>query len=105
MGLLFRDLYITGRKREQMTHIDQISISMVCNDKVQVEIKSANEDIRKFDITVNKDGLKISSQANLAVMPMASNTVMIDTVADVDSVCGRAIDGHAKEASPNPIVV
>lgn len=88
-----------------MTHIDQISITMIRNDKVQVEIKSSHDDIRKFDVTASKDGLKITSNENLAVMPMASNTVMVDTVADVDSVCGRAIDGHVKEASPDNIVV
>ncbi len=78
---------------------------MVRNDKVEVEIKSTHDDVRKFDITVNKDGLKISSNENLAVMPLASNIVMVDTVADVDSVCGRAIEGHAKDASEDSVVV
>jgi len=89
-----------------MTYNDQtISITMVRNDKVQVEIKSIHDNVRKFDITVNKDGLKISSNENLAVMPLASNTVMVATTADVDSVCGKAISGHAKETSSGTLVV
>ncbi|OGV65022.1 MAG: hypothetical protein A2283_20465 [Lentisphaerae bacterium RIFOXYA12_FULL_48_11] len=87
-----------------MTHIDQISIDMVRNDKVQVEIKSSRG-VRKFDIIANKDGLKISSNENLAVMPVTSNTLMVDTVSDVDSVCGRAIEGHTQGGSPNTVIV
>ena len=49
-------------------------------------------DTRKFEIIANKEGLRISSDKKLAVLPVTSNTVMIDDAIDVNTDSDKVVN-------------
>ena len=56
----------------------QIEIKKVRDDKIQIEIKSKCSN-REFDIIVSKDGLDITANDTVLVMPKATNKLTVDT--------------------------
>ena len=55
----------------------KITIKKTGNDKISVAIEYRN-DRRIFDIAADKDGLAITADNELIIMPRAANRVMID---------------------------
>lgn len=86
-----------------MTERCDISINLIRNDKIQVEIKHKYCDTRKFEIVANKEGLRISSDKNIAVLPVTSNTVMIDDAIDVNTDSNKVVNTNPS-SSPTLVV-
>jgi hypothetical protein len=62
----------------------KIDITIVSNDRVRAEIKSKQGDVRKFDIVVHKNGLRVTTDKDMIVLPETINSVLIDSVSNIN---------------------
>ena len=56
----------------------EYSVHKVSERKLELFISSTHAPVREFDITMSKDGIKITIDGRMQVFPRAANQVEID---------------------------